>query len=224
MNGFCVRSVPSEGILSSVHPQTQPVLFCVVCPDPQPLNCRLTFDPVLYLMIPQSCQGPEGRSGAWVRITWPTPWGCCHGDCIWHTTHEISCSWLARCLTQWFPLQTNHIGFYWAGWKIPLLFHWDTGLKFCHAVRLNSMTWEWQFWQHRHPQTLLFNIAASPQGLRGIQRSMHDEVYLSKRDRDDRTNEITKGIRSRVQTILWYFPDIRGSLTGQEARQAGQTG
>lgn len=138
MNGFCVRSVPSEGILSSVHPQTQPVLFCVVCPDPQPLNCRLTFDPVLYLMIPQSCQGPEGRSGAWVRITWPTPWGCCHGDCIWHTTHEISCSWLARCLTQWFPLQTNHIGFYWAGWKIPLLFHWDTGLKFCHAVRLNS--------------------------------------------------------------------------------------
>lgn len=130
---------------------------------------------MLYLMIPQSCQGPEGRSGAWVRITWPTAWGCCHGDCIWHTTREISCSWLGRCLTHWFPLQTHHIGFYWAGWKIPLLFHRDTGIKFWHAVRLSSMTWEWQFWQHTHPHTLLFNIATSPKE--------HARWRLSKRQR-----------------------------------------
>lgn len=33
-----------------------------------------------------------------------------------------------ECLTLWFPLLINHIGFQWAGWKFPALFHGETWL------------------------------------------------------------------------------------------------
>ena len=66
----------------------------------------------------------------------------------------------ARCLTQWFLLLINHIGFHWGEWKFTVLFCGDRQkVVLCSQVRLVCKAWNFQAsFDYAFPHTHTFFI------------------------------------------------------------------
>lgn len=123
---------------------------------------------------------------------------------------------ISECLTLWFPLLINHIGFQWAGWKFPALFHGETWLLWSGRFAVRKF-------QSSFGNTLSFWIATSPKGHRWTPKKNHAL--------DWKTNTFfikKKSVREKswgnYQFLCWHKRVADGDNGGQEARQAGQAG
>lgn len=135
--------------------------------------------------------------------------------------YSYSIMGISECLTLWFPLLINHIGFQRGGWKFPELFHGETWLlwsgRFAKFGNFRAALATHFYFELLRPQKETNGHKKSCIMLSGDWKT--NTFFIKKKKKSVRGKS-----RGNNQFLCWHKRVADGDNGGQEARQAGQPG